>query len=183
MIDIENAPVELTARRYRYLRHAWPVRVLHWINVLALSILLMSGLQIFNAHPMLNWGKSSYNGLPPVLQMHADEGNDGALIGITEILGRQYQTTGFFGASRNAQGDLTERGFPSWLTIPSSQFLAMGRRWHFFFAWVLVINGLLYVGYAIVSRHLAKDLTPTAPRLALGGTIGPRSPASEAPAR
>ena len=47
---------------YLYYRHALPVRVMHWINVVALTILLMSGLKIFNAHPALYWGKSSYTG-------------------------------------------------------------------------------------------------------------------------
>lgn len=56
---------------------------------------------------------------------------------------------------------LIERGFPSWLTIPSSQYLAMGRRWHFFFAWLFVVNGLLYLTYSIASRHLSCDLAPT----------------------
>ena len=32
---------------------------MHWINVIAFSLLLMSGLQIFIANPALNWGKSS----------------------------------------------------------------------------------------------------------------------------
>ena len=31
-------------------RHALVVRVTHWVNVLCLLVLLMSGLQIFNAH-------------------------------------------------------------------------------------------------------------------------------------
>lgn len=35
---------------------------MHWINVIAFSLPLMSGLQIFNAYPALNWGKYSYNG-------------------------------------------------------------------------------------------------------------------------
>ena len=47
---------------YVYYRHTLPVRIMHWINVVALTILLMSGLQIFNAHPALYWGKSSYTG-------------------------------------------------------------------------------------------------------------------------
>jgi len=37
----------------------------------------------------------------------------------------------------------------------------MARRWHFFFAWLFVVNGLAYVGYALFSRHLARDLAPT----------------------
>jgi thiosulfate reductase cytochrome b subunit len=164
-----DTPVTLTdqeigkqpARRYRYLRHAWPVRLMHWINVVALTLLLMSGLQIFNAHPALSWGKSSYNGRSPVLQMYAVQGPNGGIRGITEVFGVPWRTTGLLGASKDEDGTLTERGFPSWLTIPSFQDLAMGRRWHFLFAWVFVINGLLYVAYSIVSRHLSRDLTPT----------------------
>ena len=44
---------------------------MHWINVVALTVLFMSGLQIFNAYPALNFGKSSYNGMPPVLEIGA----------------------------------------------------------------------------------------------------------------
>ena len=40
-------------------RHGPVVRITHWINVLAVSLLLMSGLQIFNAHPALYWGHKS----------------------------------------------------------------------------------------------------------------------------
>ena len=147
--------------RYRYLRHSWPVRLMHWINLLALTVLLLSGLQIFNAHPALYWGKSSYSGRPPILQMYGIQTPNGEMAGTTEIFGRPYRTTGLFGASKDASGTLTERGFPSWLTIPSNQYLAMGRRWHFFFAWLFVVNGFLYLTYSIASRHLTHDLTPT----------------------
>lgn len=160
MITRDKASAD-TVRRYQYARHAWPVRLMHWINVVALTILLMSGLQIFNAHPMLNWGKSSYNGQPPLLQMRAVENTDGTLVGITDVFGASFRTTGLLGASRDADGEFTERGFPSWLTLPGSRYLAMGRQWHFFFAWVFVINGLLYVGYSVWTRHLSKDLAPT----------------------
>ena len=40
-------------------RHSGATRLTHWINVLAVSLLLMSGLQIFNAHPALYWGAAS----------------------------------------------------------------------------------------------------------------------------
>ncbi len=64
--------------------------------------------------------------------------------GITEILGHKFDTTGVLGASK-VEGQMTSRGFPAWATIPSLQWLAMGRRWHFFFAWIFVANGLVYV--------------------------------------
>jgi thiosulfate reductase cytochrome b subunit len=108
---------------HAYYRHSLPVRILHWVNVAALTILFMSGLQIFNAHPELNWGKSSYTG-----------------------------ARAFFALAH---------GFPSWMTLPGGRWLAMGRRWHLFFAWIFVINGVVYVLYSIASRHLSRELAPT----------------------
>jgi thiosulfate reductase cytochrome b subunit len=148
-------------RRYQYVRHAWPVRAMHWVNVIALLALLMSGLQIFNAHPVLYWGKSSYSGRAPVLEMGAEDAPDGTEVGVTRVFGHSFHTSGLFGLSRDSQGEPGERGFPTWLTVPSSQWLAMGRRWHFFFEWIFILNGLLYVGYSMASRHLARDLVPT----------------------
>jgi thiosulfate reductase cytochrome b subunit len=152
---------ESTRHGYLYYRHRLPIRIMHWTNVVALTILLMSGLNIFNAHPALYWkGKSSYTGAPPVLEMRAGEDAEGDTVGVTRFLGREFNTTGLFGASANAEGDLVERGFPSWLTIPDNLWLSMARRWHFFFAWLLVINGLCYVAYSAVTRHLGRDLAP-----------------------
>ncbi len=150
---------------YIYYRHKLPVRIMHWINVIALTILFMSGLNIFSAHPALYWGKSSYNGRPPILQIgSAADANDN-LIGVTRIFGHEFTTTGVLGASSAPGGQLTGRAFPSWLTIPDGRWLSMARQWHFFFAWVFVINGLCYVAYSIVSRHLARDLAPTGAEL------------------
>jgi len=56
---------------------------------------------------------------------------------------------------------LSGRAFPWWITLPSSQNLAEGRRWHFFFAWLFVLNGLLYLIYGFVARHFQRDIKPT----------------------
>jgi thiosulfate reductase cytochrome b subunit len=149
------------ATGYLYDRHAVPVRLMHWINVVALTILLMSGLQIFNAHPALYWGQSSYTGAPPLLAMQAMQKSNGELVGVTRVFGREFDTTGLLGASKDRSGQPTPRAFPWWATIPDNQWLSMGRAWHFFFAWVLVLNGLAYLAYSIGSRHLARDLAPT----------------------
>jgi Ni/Fe-hydrogenase b-type cytochrome subunit len=37
-------------------RHALPTRLWHWLNLWALVVLFMSGLNISNAHPRLYWG-------------------------------------------------------------------------------------------------------------------------------
>lgn len=42
-------------------RHRLSTRLWHWINVLAVAIMLMSGLMISNAHPRLYWGRFGAN--------------------------------------------------------------------------------------------------------------------------
>jgi thiosulfate reductase cytochrome b subunit len=59
-----------------------------------------------------------------------------------------------------------EHAFPSWLTLPSWQDLAAGRRWHFFFAWAFVVNGLTYLIYALASGRVGRLLLPTRMQLA-----------------
>src|SRR5271170_703992 len=148
------------ARRVIY-RHSALVRATHWINALCFLILLMSGLQIFNAHPALYWGKaSSFD--KPFLALTAEERDDGAVKGVTTLFGKSFATTGLFGASRGDAGEIAERGFPAWATIPSYQDLATGRRWHFFFAWILVLNGLVYVANLLVRRRLTREFLPSA---------------------
>jgi thiosulfate reductase cytochrome b subunit len=60
------------------------------------------------------------------------------------------------------------QAFPGWLTLPSWQDLAAGRRWHLFFAWCFVVNGAAYLAYAVFSGHLRRDLLPR------GGELAPR---------
>ena len=139
----------------RVYRHQLPVRISHWLNVPFLIILIMSGLQIFNAHPALYWGDRSDRDRS-LLSMRPVKTENGDIKGITTILGHQFDTTGVLGYS-NGMG----RGFPAWATVPSGKWLAMGRQWHLFFAWLFVINGLIFTAYALTSRHATRDLTPT----------------------
>ena len=145
-------------------RHRLPVRLAHWLNVACLFVLLLSGLQIFNAHPALYWGDIS-RFERPAFALQARAGADGALRGFAVIGARQFDTTGVLGVSRNLAGKTVPRGFPKWLTIPGAKDLAQGRRWHFFFAWVFVINGAFYLLWSWRSRHLARDLAPTGAEL------------------
>ena len=100
------------------LRHSALTRICHWINAIAFFALLMSGLQIFNAHPALNFG----------------------------------QTTDF----TRPLLSLAPNGFPSWATLPEAQDLAVGRRWHFFFAWALVLNGAVYLGDLLLRGRIRR---------------------------
>jgi len=156
-------------RMERFYRHRLPVRVMHWINVVCMTILLMSGLTIFNAHPALYWGQgSSFE--RPWISIGAVDTATGP-VGRTRIGDATFDTTGVLGWS-DVRGAPTARAFPSWATIPSMQWLSMGRHWHFFFAWIFVLNGLAYVLYSIFSRHLVRDLVPTRAELRnIGGSI------------
>jgi thiosulfate reductase cytochrome b subunit len=141
-------------------RHSRVVRITHWLNALCLFVLLLSGLQIFNAHPQLYWGQKGADFDKPFVEMTATHRGTGQLRGVVRIAGAQIDTTGVFGLSR-ASGHLMVRGYPAWLTLPSYRDLATGRRWHFFFAWIFVLNGLTYLGFGLWNRHLQRDLTPT----------------------
>src|SRR3982750_1623265 len=102
-VDAGGSP----ARSYLYYRHTLPVRLMHWTNVVALTILLMSGLQIFNSHPQLYWwGKSSYTGAPPVLEIAAKDAGDVGMVGVTRVFGHEFVTTGILGVSKQADGRL-----------------------------------------------------------------------------
>lgn len=153
---IETAPA--ISERVIYRHNLW-VRSWHWINAISLLILLMSGLQIFNAHPALDWGMVSNFDHPWVSLGAVDQG--GKLHGVTTIGGASFDTTGVLGVSKGVNGQPVPRGFPSWATLPGLRDLGTGRHWHFLFAWIFVLNGLLYVAYTVWSRHLAKDLWPT----------------------
>jgi thiosulfate reductase cytochrome b subunit len=148
----------------------------------------MSGLNIFEAHPALYWGAQSYSGNPPVLEIGARESDAGQPMGYTRVLGHEFDTTGWLGFRRTADGGMSIDAFPSWLTIPSARWLAMARAWHFFFAWIFVINGLCYIAWTLASRHFARDLLPTRADLrGIGASIRDhlrlRHPAGEAAKR
>ena len=154
---------DLSATERWYRRHSALLRVTHWINVVCFTLLLMSGLQIFDAHPALYVGDISDFDHPTVSVVARQTEN--GLVGETTILGHSFDTTGVLGLS-NEDGQISQRAFPSWITIPSTLDLATGRRWHFFFAWLLVLNGLAYFAWGCASRHFGRDLLPT--RVELG---------------
>src|SRR5689334_20303413 len=46
-----SEPASTTARRPSGARHHWIVRVTHWVNVIALGLMVTTGLRIFDAYP------------------------------------------------------------------------------------------------------------------------------------
>src|SRR5947207_12782858 len=87
--------------------HPLVVRVTHWINVVALLLMVASGWRIYNADPIFDFS------------------------------------------------------FPNELTLGG--WLAGALQWHFAAMWLLVINGIVYVTYGIVSGHFRRKFFPLTP--------------------
>jgi thiosulfate reductase cytochrome b subunit len=148
----------------RIFRHRLWVRLTHWINVVCMTVLLMSGLQIFNAHPALYWGdRSRFD--QPILSIGAERDTQGHPMGVTMVGTHAFNTTGLLGVSGDPADEYSIRAFPAWATLPGLQWLAMGRRWHFFFAWIFVVNAAAYATLTVASRHLWRDLLPSRSQL------------------
>ena len=139
-------------------RHSPTVRLVHWIVAAAVVVLVMSGLQIFNAHPALYWGQKSAFASPVASIGTAVVNN--ANVGVTSVFGHRLVTTGVLGLSGN-RDDPEPRAFPAWATLPAQQDLAAGRSWHFLAAWILVIGGFIYLAAALATGHIRKDILPT----------------------
>src|SRR5712692_1027453 len=90
-------PPDLPAAERWYRRHAGLVRVTHWINVVCFSPLLISGLQILNAHPALYVGnRSAFD--QPILSIQSQLSKS-VIVGETANLRHSFDTTGVLGAS------------------------------------------------------------------------------------
>jgi thiosulfate reductase cytochrome b subunit len=146
-------------------RHALATRITHWITAICIFGLLMSGLNIFMAHPELYWGQYGADADPSVFEIGADSVDGGSPTGFVRFGETKLATTGVLGAVRDPDGDWHERAFPYWATLPATRDLSLGRRWHFFFAWLLVANLAAYYGFGLASGHLRRDLLPTLAQL------------------
>jgi thiosulfate reductase cytochrome b subunit len=97
-------------------RHHLVVRITHWVNAIALLVMIGSGLRIFNAYPAFARRGETFCCYP-------------------------------FAGHR----------IPDWLTFGG--WLAGARNWHFAMMWVLVINGLVYLGFIYLHGEW-RDLVP-----------------------
>ena len=130
-------------------RHSWATRVTHWLFFIAFLALVSSGLQIFNAAPFLD-ASDKTDPSHRVLQIGSPEEG----VGTTRVLGRTFATTNWLGWVDDGMGGKGARAFPGWITIPAYQDLADGRRWHLFFAWLMIISGIVYIVWGVARRDL-----------------------------
>lgn len=168
MATLAPLPAHSAPRRRRLRRHSLPVRIAHWTTAVAILFLLMTGLNIFGAHPRLYWGDTG-----SVEQTHRQwlqvgvSGTMAAPQGWLDVGNRRFDTTGVLGASIGPNKRWSIVAFPHWATFPSARDLATARTWHFFFAWVLIAAGLLYLAHGIITGHIARDLLPRWRQLSL----------------
>lgn len=143
------------------LRHHWLVRVTHWLNAIAIIVLLMTGLNIFGAHPRLYWGDAGSVDQRERLWLETGASPPWRNpTGWIEIAGTRFDTTGFIGVSQSPKGTTSFVAFPHWATLPSGRDLATARTWHFFFAWVIILNGLAWLLYGLFSGRLLREILP-----------------------
>ena len=102
MIQAEAAP---PGRRNGRLLHPWPVRVMHWINAVAMLVMITSGWGIYNDDVIIK---------------------------------------GLHFSSAMRLGD----------------WAAWSLNWHFAGMWLLVINGMCYLIYGVVTGRLRERMLP-----------------------
>src|SRR6476469_2794491 len=100
-------------------RHRLSTRVWHWVNALAVFLMLMSGLMIFNAHPRLYWGQYGANFDRAWLEIGSTQDSGFLRVGALSVA-----TTGVLGYRTEANGAINRRAFPGWATIPSGYSLS-----------------------------------------------------------
>lgn len=100
----------------RVRRHHLVVRLTHWVNVVAVWVMVGSGLRIFNAYPAFAPRGGTFCCYP-----------------------------------------FEHQAMPDWITF--GRWLGGARHWHFAMMWVLVINGIIYLGFIYLHGEW-RDLTP-----------------------
>ena len=99
------------------LRHRWPLRLMHWINLGCMLAMVGSGLQILNAHPALYWGEASHFDTPLASATAVTRG--GELRGVLQVGNARFDSTGIAGVADNPQGKPVRAVAPSWCSTPS----------------------------------------------------------------
>jgi thiosulfate reductase cytochrome b subunit len=139
----------------RVYRHRWPTRLWHWINAVAMIVLFMSGLMIFNAHPRLYWGQYGANPDHAWLEINGREGPGYLRIGDTRVT-----TDGVLGRSTDANGEMQVRAFPHWITLPGPYDLAGARHFHLFAALWFAFGFMFFFIWSVFSKHAHRDISP-----------------------
>lgn len=113
------------------------LRATHFVNIIFLTLLIRSGLEILSAHPKLYWND------------HARPGSEWLKFTRKKLPKDQLWT------SKDE-----EESFSPWLALPGRKNLGLGRHWHFFAVLGWVLTGLVYVVLLFVTSEWQR-LIPT----------------------
>ncbi len=139
------------------IRHPWPVRAWHWINALAVTLSLMTGLLIFNIHPRLYWGEDGHAGMPAILSLSASDASAKTPHFDLQIGSHHWDVTGLMGLI-----DIEGSDQYTLIAAPPKDFqFGATRIWHFAAAWLLVTAWLIYGLYLVLTGRFARVLWPT----------------------
>jgi thiosulfate reductase cytochrome b subunit len=100
--------------------HPLMVRITHWINALAMLVMIASGWRIWNSDPIFDY-----------------------YFPVSLTLGGEFER------SQDLHNELG---------------LASALQWHFAGMWLLLINGLIYFAYGLLSGHFRHAFFPVSPR-------------------
>src|SRR5680860_823072 len=97
------------------------LRATHVLNILFLSLLVRSGLEILSAHPKLYWND------------HCAPGSEWLRFTRKQMPKNQPWT-----------GRDEEESFSSWIALPGHRSLGLGRHWHFASVIAWLLTGVVY---------------------------------------
>jgi methionine sulfoxide reductase catalytic subunit len=98
------------------------LRATHILNVLFLTLLMRSGLEILSSHPRFYWNDD------------CRPGSEWLKFTRKSAMPREIWT-----------GRDEEVSFPSWLALPGHRNLGLGRHWHFISVLAWILTGLVYI--------------------------------------
>jgi thiosulfate reductase cytochrome b subunit len=119
------------------------VRLSHWIITLSVLALVFSGFEILMVHPRLYWGKAGNDLTPALLELP---------------ISRNYKHGGYdepVPLTGEASGPVS-----AGRTYDIFNQNGWGRSLHFLAAWFLVLPGLGYLLYGLLSGHFRSHLWP-----------------------
>jgi thiosulfate reductase cytochrome b subunit len=152
------------------LRHRLPVRLWHWISVLAIVGLLFTGFCILNVHPRLYWGEVGNAYTPALVAIDSSDPKGPRPTtqpapAVLVVGNRRFDVTGRLGVVADAGGD----GLYFLIAnTPESWHFGAMRAWHFAIAWILVLGWMCYAIYLMASGQLRSRLLPRVSQLRPG---------------
>ncbi len=135
-------------------RHAFWVRLCHWILALAIFTLAYSGFYVLKAHPRLYWGEVGNDLTPSLLDLPLDD----------NYRPEAWRETVTFSALANKPVSASR-------TFEIFNENGWARSLHFLAAWFFVVIGAAYFAFGVATKHVARDLLPRSPAAGAYGLL------------